>query len=140
LTWEKALYDVLVESLCAQVPRIQGCARALAKLDVLCAFAEHADKPDYWLPELTEAPGILIEAGWHPVVEHELEVPIVPNDLLLDENRRMLIITGSNMGGKSTYRRPVALIILMAHVRLCTGQAGHYSSYRSHLYTRRRGR
>jgi DNA mismatch repair protein MutS len=116
LAREKALYEALIDGLAAHISRLQTCARALAELDVLCTLAERAEKLNYYRPELADTPGILIEAGRHPVVERWLDAPFVPNDILLDENRRMLIITGPNMGGKSTYMRQVALIVLLAHI------------------------
>lgn len=116
LAREKVLYEALIDALAALVPRLQECARALAELDVLCTLAERAEQLDYCRPELTETPGIVIEAGRHPVVERVLDNPFVPNDIVLDDGRRMLIITGPNMGGKSTYMRQVALIVLLAHI------------------------
>jgi len=116
LAREKALYDELLERLIARLGDLQLCAHALAELDVLVNLAERADTLNYVRPELDEAPGILIEGGRHPVVEQVTDEPFVPNDTRLDADRRMLIITGPNMGGKSTYMRQTALIVLMAHV------------------------
>ncbi|MEJ2655210.1 MAG: DNA mismatch repair protein MutS, partial [Acidihalobacter sp.] len=78
--------------------------------------AERAEALDYCAPELSDAPGLLIEGGRHPVVEGVLDEPFVPNDLRLDDRHRMLVITGPNMGGKSTYMRQTALIVLLAHI------------------------
>ncbi len=83
---------------------------------MLCNLAERAETLQYGAPELVAEPGIRIEASRHPVVEQVLDEPFVPNDLTLDAQRRMLIITGPNMGGKSTYMRQIALIVLMAHI------------------------
>ena len=83
---------------------------------MLAAFAERAQALDWSRPELTDAPGLCIERGRHPVVEAVRDEPFEPNDLVLDENRRMLVITGPNMGGKSTYMRQNALIVLLAHI------------------------
>lgn len=113
---EKGLYDALLESLLEPLPDLQRCAAALAELDVLATFAERAVALDLSAPELSERPGIHIQGGRHLVVEQTLETPFVPNDVELDAERRMLIITGPNMGGKSTYMRQTALIVLLAHV------------------------
>ncbi|MEJ2343799.1 MAG: DNA mismatch repair protein MutS [Gammaproteobacteria bacterium] len=116
LAKEKALYEALLEQLIEQLPDLQTCAAAVAELDVLVNLAERADVLGYSAPELSDRPGLLIEGGRHPVVEQVTEQPFVPNDTRLDGSRRMLIITGPNMGGKSTYMRQTALIVLMAHV------------------------
>jgi DNA mismatch repair protein MutS len=128
LAKEKALYEALLEQLIDRLPELQTCAAAVAELDVLVDLAERADTLQYTAPELTDRPGLVIEGGRHPVVEQVTDQPFVPNDTRLDESRRMLIITGPNMGGKSTYMRQTALIVLMAHVgsyvpaaRLCLG-------------------
>jgi DNA mismatch repair protein MutS len=91
-------------------------AAAVAELDVLACFAERARALDWSAPVLTDVPGIRIERGRHPVVEAVRREPFEPNDLLLDPDRRMLVITGPNMGGKSTYMRQAALIVLLAHI------------------------
>ncbi|MCB1672165.1 MAG: DNA mismatch repair protein MutS [Pseudomonadales bacterium] len=114
LAREKQLYDDLLETLAAELAALQTSAAALAELDVLNNFAERALNLNYAQPELREQPGIQITRGRHPVVEQVLESPFVPNDLALDEQRRMLVITGPNMGGKSTYMRQTALIVLLA--------------------------
>ncbi|MCL7939621.1 DNA mismatch repair protein MutS [Halomonas sp. ATCH28] len=115
LAREKLLYDGLLDTLNAELAALQGTGRALAALDVLCAFAERARALEFVRPALPESPGIDIRAGRHPVVEQVTETPFVPNDLVLDDRRRMLVITGPNMGGKSTYMRQAALITLLAH-------------------------
>ncbi|WP_136255603.1 DNA mismatch repair protein MutS [Onishia niordana] len=112
---EKLLYESLLDTLGAELDALQHTGRALASLDVLASFAERAQALDFVRPTLTEAPGINIQGGRHPVVEHVSEAPFVPNDLALDDTRRMLVITGPNMGGKSTYMRQAALITLLAH-------------------------
>jgi len=89
---------------------------ARERAHVLCALAERALTLDLTCPELRDEPGIHIEAGRHPVVERVQETPFVPNDLILDDERRMLVVTGPNMGGKSTYMRQNALICLLAHM------------------------
>lgn len=116
LSFEKALYDELLEVIASSLAELQQCASALAELDVLANFAERADALNLARPVLRAEPGILIEGGRHPVVEQVSELPFVPNDLNLTGERRMLVITGPNMGGKSTYMRQAALIVLIAHV------------------------
>ncbi|MDN3521408.1 DNA mismatch repair protein MutS [Halomonas ramblicola] len=115
LAREKLLYDGLLEALNAELGDLQATGRALAALDVLAAFAERAEALDFVRPRLHEAPGIVIRGGRHPVVERVSDAPFVPNDLIMDDERRMLVITGPNMGGKSTYMRQAALIVLLAH-------------------------
>ena len=116
LAREKALYEQLLERINADLPALQATAAALAELDTLSAFSERAEALNYCRPELTDQPGIQVREGRHPVVEKVLEDPFIPNDLCLTDRRRMLIITGPNMGGKSTFMRQVALIALLAHV------------------------
>jgi DNA mismatch repair protein MutS len=116
LAKEKALYEGLLEALCESLAELQRAAGALAELDVLVNFAERAEALDYRQPELDDDPGVHIVAGRHPVVEQSLDEAFIPNDLTLDSSRRMLIVTGPNMGGKSTFMRQTALIVLLAHV------------------------
>ncbi len=116
LARERHLYAALLERLGAHIEPLQASAAALAELDVLCSFAERAERLDYRRPRFSDEPGIHIEGGRHPVVERLIGDPFVPNDLRLDASRRMLIVTGPNMGGKSTYMRQAALIVLMAHM------------------------
>ncbi len=116
LTREKQLYDELLETLAGQLAPLQASAAALAELDVLTNFAERALNLDYCQPTLVAQPGITIEQGRHPVVEQVLSGTFVPNDVMLDDQCRMLVITGPNMGGKSTYMRQTALIALLALV------------------------
>lgn len=114
LSREKAIYDKLIETLAEDLTALLNCAAALAELDVLINFAERALNLDYCQPQLIDEPGISINAGRHPVVEQVLDDGFVANDLRLDEQNQMLIITGPNMGGKSTYMRQTALIALLA--------------------------
>ncbi len=114
LARERLLYDALLEQLGAALPALQRVATALAELDCLATLAERAQALNWIRPELNDAPGIDIREGRHPVVESTLADPFVPNDLQLDETRRLLVITGPNMGGKSTYMRQTALIVLLA--------------------------
>jgi DNA mismatch repair protein MutS len=116
LAREKFLYDELLEKLLPELPSLQSCAGALAELDVLNNLAERAATLNFSQPELSERRGLHIAAGRHPVVEQTLETPFVPNDVELHDERRMLIITGPNMGGKSTFMRQTALIVLLAHI------------------------
>ena len=116
LAREKALYEELLDILGEQLLPLQDSAAAVAELDVLATLAERADTLDFCPPELSETPGIHIDSGRHPVVEQVLDTPFVPNDLHFDADRHMLIVTGPNMGGKSTYMRQAALITLLAHV------------------------
>ena len=114
LAREKALYDDLVARLAVDLAELQRCARAIAELDVLCNFAERAESLDYRAPRLDVQPGISIEGGRHPVVEHISKQPFIPNDVELGDSRRMLVVTGPNMGGKSTFMRQTALIAVLA--------------------------
>ncbi len=116
LAREKALYDDLVARLADDLGALQALAAALAELDVLANLAERARSLRLCCPELSDESCLAVEQGRHPVVEQVLDEPFVPNDLTLDEQRRMLVITGPNMGGKSTYMRQVALIAVLAHI------------------------
>ncbi len=115
LAREKMLFEALIESLAAHIPALQRIARALACLDGLSAFAEAALRYGYVCPEFSDQPGMDIAGGRHPVVERQVE-DFIANDCALAPTRRLLLITGPNMGGKSTYMRQVALIALLAHV------------------------
>ncbi len=116
LAREKAIYEDLLHTLAEHLIPLRQSAQAIAELDVLGNFAERASTLNYNCPALVEGAGIQIEGGRHPVVERTLDAPFVPNDLYMDSRRRMLMITGPNMGGKSTYMRQVALIVLLAHI------------------------
>ena len=116
LAREKQLYQSILETVCRELVPLQACAAATAEIDVLTSFAERSDNLDLNPPAFSDIPGINITAGRHPVVEQYQTEPFIPNDLVLDDNRRMLIITGPNMGGKSTYMRQTALITILAHV------------------------
>jgi len=122
LAREKALYETIIEQLNEQLLPLQTSAAAIAELDVLGTLAERADRLNFARPILTPAGGennhISIAEGRHPVVEDVLAgtAPFVPNDIDLHAERRMLVITGPNMGGKSTYMRQTALIVLLAHM------------------------
>ncbi len=116
LAREKQLYEELLERLIGHLGPLQDSAAALAELDVLSNLAERALNLDLNRPRFVDEPCMLIEQGRHPVVEQVLTTPFVANDLKLDDATRMLIITGPNMGGKSTYMRQTALIVLLAHI------------------------
>jgi DNA mismatch repair protein MutS len=113
LSREKWLYEELLSAIAPQVAPLQTAASALSSLDVLAAFAERADALQWSRPQFTATPGLAIRAGRHPVVEQQVE-SFIPNDLVLDPRRRLLLITGPNMGGKSTYMRQAAVIVLLA--------------------------
>jgi DNA mismatch repair protein MutS len=115
LAREKALYEALLETLRGDIGPLQSCAAALAEVDVLVDLALRAEALGWTRPSLSDTPGIQIEDGRHPVVEAVLDGPFVANGLDLDDARRMLVITGPNMGGKSTYMRQCALIVLLAN-------------------------
>jgi DNA mismatch repair protein MutS len=115
LAREKQLYEELLDVLLAELPVLQQSAYCLAELDVLGNFAERALVLDLCCPELTDSIGIKIQGGRHPVVEQVSHRPFIANDLHLDNDHRMLVITGPNMGGKSTYMRQAAIIVLLAH-------------------------
>jgi len=114
LAREKALYEELLELLAQSLTEMLASAEAIAELDVLTAFAERAVNLDYCKPDLVDESGVSITAGRHPVVETVTQDNFVANDVELGPDRQMLIITGPNMGGKSTYMRQTALIVLMA--------------------------
>ena len=116
LAREKLLYEQLVTSLKTDLPALQQTAAALCDLDVLACFSERASTLGLCRPEFCEEPLLDIDSGRHPVVEQVSEMPFISNSTRLDSKRRMLLITGPNMGGKSTYMRQNALIALLAHV------------------------
>ena len=116
LAREKQLYEALLTQLIDRLDGLQTTAGALGELDALAALAERASALTWSAPELTTETRLTIIGGRHPVVERFSAAPFVPNDLKLDAERRMLIVTGPNMGGKSTYMRQAALIALLAHV------------------------
>jgi DNA mismatch repair protein MutS len=115
LAREKQLYDQLLDRLNAQLAPLQAAAGALAELDVLACYAERAGALNLKRPQLGDAPGLDIKGGRHLVVEQNSREPFVPNDLTMGAERRLLVITGPNMGGKSTYMRQTALIVVLAH-------------------------
>ncbi|MCG7491384.1 DNA mismatch repair protein MutS [Vibrio sp. Of14-4] len=116
LSLEKQLWEELFDLLLPNLEKLQNLASAVSQIDVLQNLAERADSLDYCRPILTDDTGIHIQAGRHPVVEQVLDEPFIANPIELNSKRKMLIITGPNMGGKSTYMRQTALIALMAHI------------------------
>ena len=115
LAREKFLYEALVERIAEDLLPLQTTSRAICDLDVLACFAERADALSLSRPSFSEEAQLDISNGRHPVVEQVSDRPFIANNTLLNEHRRMLLITGPNMGGKSTYMRQNALIVLLAH-------------------------
>ncbi|MCL2655894.1 MAG: DNA mismatch repair protein MutS [Betaproteobacteria bacterium] len=114
LAREKILWDAILDELADEISTLQRIARAIALLDGLNAFARVAARHNYARPVFRKEAGLLIEAGRHPVVEPQVD-SFIANDCELSPTRRMLLVTGPNMGGKSTYMRQIALIVLLAH-------------------------
>ena len=114
LAREKMLYDLILDQLAPSIPALQLNAVAVAQLDVLTSFAERAQALKYVAPEFVNEDGFNIVGGRHPVVE-QIAQPFIANDVALSPYRQMLLITGPNMGGKSTFMRQTALIVLLAH-------------------------
>lgn len=116
LALEKSIYDDLLTELQTYLQSLKTCAHGIAELDSICCLSERAQSLDYNCPTLSEKPGIHIKQGRHAVVERVCDSQFVPNDTLLSDTKRMSIITGPNMGGKSTYMRQTALIVLLAYI------------------------
>jgi DNA mismatch repair protein MutS len=116
LARERELYEAVLTRLIDALGPLQVTAGALAETDALAALAERACALEWTCPELDDETRLTIENGRHPIVERFSDAPFVPNDLRLDAGRRMLVITGPNMGGKSTYMRQTALIVVLAHI------------------------
>ncbi len=116
LSREKYLYEKLLDALHEVLGPLQRSAAGLAELDVLTCFAERAQALGLSKPEICDEPCIEIEGGRHLVVEQVIDAPFIANDLSLGEDKRLLVITGPNMGGKSTYMRQTALIVILAHI------------------------
>jgi len=116
LAREREIYETVLTQLTDRLAALQSTANALAALDTLSALAERAAELSWTEPQLVAETRLEIRGGRHPVVEHFIDGAFVPNDLMFDASRRMLIVTGPNMGGKSTYMRQNALIALLAHV------------------------
>ena len=136
LAREKLLYEALLEQLIEHLAPLQDSAAALAELDVLSNLAERALNLDLNRPRFVEHPCLQIVQGRHPVVEQVLQTPFVANDLNLDDDTRMLVITGPNMGGKSTYMRQTALIVLLAQIGSFVPAAACELSLVDRIFTR----
>ena len=115
LAREKILYEALLKKLLVYLNVLQQIAQAIAQLDVLVALAKQAQQANWCCPELIPERGIEIIEGRHPIVAAQLE-QFTANDCQLDASRQLLLITGPNMGGKSTYMRQTALIVLLAYI------------------------
>jgi DNA mismatch repair protein MutS len=115
LAREKLLYDVLLADLAPHIGCLQRIASGIAQIDTLVALAAHAQRSNWCAPQLVDAPCLTIVEGRHPVVENQIE-RFIANDCRLSDDRRLLLITGPNMGGKSTFMRQVALITLLAYI------------------------
>ncbi|WP_235930008.1 DNA mismatch repair protein MutS [Craterilacuibacter sinensis] len=118
LALEKQLYEALLDALIPHVGALQQAAQAVATLDVLANFAERSETCNYVAPEFVSSNRLEISEGRHPVVEAGVE-RFIANDIYLSDARKLLLITGPNMGGKSTYMRQTALLTLMAHIGCC---------------------
>jgi DNA mismatch repair protein MutS len=116
LAREKCLYENLLAEMGSAIASLQGLAQFLAEVDLMANFAERADSLRWVCPVFTDNPGLAIKGGRHPVVEALSDHPFVPNDCMLVPEQRICLITGPNMGGKSTYMRQTALIVLLAHM------------------------
>lgn len=116
LAREKFLYDELLDIIFKELKPLQKMSEAMAEVDVLCNLSERALTLNFSCPTLISSPGIHIQKGRHPVIEQAIKEPFIANDLDLTNAKRMLIITGPNMGGKSTYMRQTALIVLLAYI------------------------
>ncbi len=136
LAREKSLYEELIQRVAEQLQPLQAIAQALMDIDLLACFAERATTLSLCRPRFSEAPLLEIDSGRHLVVEQVSEHPFIANNTRLDTQRRMLLITGPNMGGKSTYMRQNALIALMAHVGAFVPAASAHLSLLDRIFTR----
>ncbi|GAB3374394.1 DNA mismatch repair protein MutS [Spongiibacter taiwanensis] len=136
LAREKLLYEQLLDELNLILLPLQDASAALCELDVICNLTERALALDYCRPVISDAPCLKIHQGRHPVVEQVLDEPFIANDLDLYDQRRTLIITGPNMGGKSTFMRQTALIVLLAHIGSYVPAAAVELSLVDQIFTR----
>ncbi len=113
---EKLLYEALIDALTEQLTGLQSTASGIAELDVLVCFSERAVALNLCQPEIVDEPCLEIHGGRHLVVEQVIDTPFIANDLTLSDQQRLMVITGPNMGGKSTYMRQAALIVILAHI------------------------
>ncbi len=116
LAREQNLFAALLDQLAEAQTALRACAEALATIDSLHSLATQAERKNWVVPQLSDEPGIDIQEGRHPVIESLSDTPFTPNDACLNPERQLLLITGPNMGGKSTYMRQTALIVLLAHI------------------------
>ncbi|NVK55669.1 MAG: DNA mismatch repair protein MutS [Alteromonadaceae bacterium] len=116
LALEKRLYEELFDLVSPHLDALIASAASLAKLDVMVTLAERAETLEYHQPTLVDVPGVNYQQGRHPVVEHVMNEPFIPNPLTMTQTQRTMIITGPNMGGKSTFMRQTALIVLLAYI------------------------
>jgi DNA mismatch repair protein MutS len=133
---ERGLYEELIATLQTQLDTLRLASDALAHLDVVAALADGAERWNWVRPTLCDERMLKIENGRHPVVEIVRREPFEPNDLELHDDRRMLVITGPNMGGKSTYMRQNALIVLLAHIGSCVPASGARIGPIDRIFTR----
>jgi DNA mismatch repair protein MutS len=136
LAREKYLYEQLLETLNEDLTALQNCSAGIAEIDVLATLAERAYSLSFCQPILKNKPGINIEGGRHPVVEQVSSDPFVANNLVMNDDRKMLIITGPNMGGKSTYMRQAALIVLLAQIGSFVPATSAVIGLADRIYTR----
>ena len=136
LAREKYLYEQLLETLNQDLFSLQKCAASIAEIDVLATLAERAYSLNFCQPALQLEPGLDIQGGRHPVVEQVSSDPFVANHLVMNDDRKMLIITGPNMGGKSTYMRQAALIVLLAQIGSFVPATSAIIGLTDRLYTR----
>ncbi|MFC3110463.1 DNA mismatch repair protein MutS [Undibacterium arcticum] len=135
LVREKVLYEKLLQDLAPHIGTLQAIAQALAQLDTLVALADHATRHNWCAPRLVAEAAISIEQGRHPVVENQIE-RFIANDCQLNTEHKLLLITGPNMGGKSTFMRQVALITLLAYVGSYVPAAGAVIGPIDRIFTR----
>ena len=136
LAREKYLYEELLETLNKDLIALQNFALAIAELDVLNTLAERAYSLNFCLPKLQNQAGIDIKDGRHPVVEQVSTEPFIANHLMMNDQRKMLVITGPNMGGKSTYMRQAALIVLLAQIGSFVPASSATIGLTDRIYTR----
>ncbi len=136
LAREKHLYEELISTLAKQLLPLQQAAIAVAELDVMNCFAERAYNLNWAQPSMNAGTGIEITQGRHPVVEQVAQHAFVPNDTHLTNQKHLLVITGPNMGGKSTYMRQTALIVLLAHTGSCVPAASASIGIVDKIFTR----
>lgn len=137
LAREKALYDALFDQCLPFVEALQQTASAIAELDTLCAFTTLAVEQNYCRPTLVQQSGVLnLTQARHPVIERLSDEPFIPNDLTMSHRRRLLMITGPNMGGKSTYMRQAALIVILAHMGCFVPAQAAEIGYVDRIFTR----